>query len=294
MEMKVKTNKILSYVLIIFAVVIWGFSFLSIKVSLVALPPMTLALVRFVIASFVLFLFLRIKKVKLQFQFKDLPVFFVAGFSGITMYFFFENNGIKLTTASNASLIVSIVPILTIIAERIVFKIPLTKIKILSVIISMIGVYLVVGFNTSGGTLIGNLLMIGACFSWLIYSLVTKPLFKKYSQLEIVFYQTIIGTICFIPFVFFEKPNLEALNTTIILNIMFLGIFCSAICYYFYVYAMKQIGIGVSSLFINLIPIITVIASFFILNERIGIIQIIGGILIIFSVYIINLVKNEN
>ena len=291
MEMKIKKNKIISYVLLILAVIIWGFSFLSIKVSLVALPPVTLALVTFIIASLVLFLFLKVKKVKLKFQFKDLPIFLAAGFSGITIYFFFENNAIKLTTASNASLIVTIVPILTIIGERIVFKTPLTKIKIFSVIISIIGVYFVVDYNTGSSNLIGNLLMIGACISWLVYSLITKPLFKRYSQLEIVFYQTIIGTIGFIPFIFFEKPNLEALNTTIILNLLFLGIFCSAICYYFYVYAMKQIGIGVSSLFINLIPIITVIASFFILNERISIIQMIGGALIVFSVYLINLVK---
>lgn len=131
-------------------------------------------------------------------------------------------------------------------------------------------------------------MMFGAVLAWVVYTLITKPLFKKYSQLSIVYYQTLFGTVFLLPFVLFEKTNWSLVNSTIILNVLYLGAFCSALGYYLYVYAMDHIGISTSSLFLNLIPIVTTIGGYFILDEKIGFSQIIGGSLVIFAVYLIS------
>ncbi|MCK4260462.1 MAG: EamA family transporter [Halanaerobiales bacterium] len=289
-------KKILPIIAIVATVILWGISFISIKVSLEVLPPMTLALLRFIIASILLvlvrvFMSFKLKKTNQRINKKDIPLMALTGFIGVTLYFFFENYGIKLTTASAASIIIATIPIFSLIAEAIVFKSKLTTKKIIGVIVSMIGVCFIIGgnltklFSSNNGK--GYVMMFAAVLSWVIYSLVTKPLFKKYSQLTIVFYQTIYGTILLIPFVIFETTNWNLLNHTIVLNVVYLGVFCSAVGYYLYVYSLDHLGISTSSLYLNLIPLIAIISSYFILGEMISLNQILGGILVIVSVYLV-------
>jgi drug/metabolite transporter (DMT)-like permease len=281
-------SKIIAYILMFLTVVMWGFSFLSIKVSLTAFPPVTLALVRFVIAVIFLFIILKIKDPKSKLELKDIPLFLLGGVFGITIYFLCENNGLKIISASEASIIVSIIPVLTLVTDYIFFKEKMTKLKLAGVILSVAGVYFVVSGNfiSFKNSFIGYILMILAAVSWVVYSLVTKPLFKKYSQIAIVFYQTVFGMVFFIPFVFFEKVNWQMINLPVTLNVIFLGIFCSAIAYYFYVYAMDKLGLEITALFLNLIPVIAVIASIFLLKETITTMQIFGGLLVLISINI--------
>ncbi|MBB6215265.1 drug/metabolite transporter (DMT)-like permease [Anaerosolibacter carboniphilus] len=293
-----KKTSFLAYISIIFTALIWGLSFLSIKVTIAVFPPMTLAFIRFVMASIIIGAIFKIKEKDTRLAREDRFLMVMAGFLGITVYFYFENNGVKFISASNASMIIAAIPIFTLIFEAIVFKTRLTLQQGISVLISFLGVYLIVG-NTGGGSYegeswLGYLMMFGAVFCWVAYSLITKPLFEKYSQLAIVYYQTIIGTVLFVPFVLFEKTDWHLVNGKVTLNVLFLGIFCSALAYYLYVYAMDIIGVSNSSLYLNLIPIVTVVASFLILKETVGYLQILGGILVVASVYLVNYKGSEN
>ncbi|MFZ5643817.1 MAG: DMT family transporter [Bacillota bacterium] len=283
-------KRLLQVLAITLTAIIWGLSFLSIKVSVAVIPPMTLALLRFLMASVILVAMLKIMEPQARLKKEDIPSLLIAGLIGITLYFFFENNGVKLTTASVASMIIALIPILTILADYIFFKSPMPPYKIACVLISVVGVYLVVGANITGpngqGNIIGNLLMMGAALSWVIYNVVTKPIGKKRSQLYIVTYQTIFGTLSLIPFSLLEMGSWQAVSLSIILNVAFLGIFCSALGYYLYVYAMKGLGMGVVSYFINLVPVVTVISSYLILKETVTPAQMAGGLLIVASVYL--------
>lgn len=288
-------KKALPLMAIVATSIIWGLSFLSIKVAVGVLPPMTLALVRFLIGSVVLSIIYFIMEKEKRLNKKDIPMLALSGCIGMSAYFYFENNGIKYISASSASIIIAVIPIFTLIAEIIFLKAELTKKKIISVIVSFFGVYLIVGFNSGGGSensLKGYLLMFGAVLVWVTYSITTKSLYKKYSQIAIVYFQTLFGTLFLVPFVFFETTNWSLVDNTIILNVIFLGIFCSAIAYYLYIYAMDHLGVSTTSLFLNLLPVVTVIASYFILGERINLYQMIGGALVIFSVYFAN-TKNK-
>lgn len=284
-----KTN-ILPVMAITLTAILWGLSFLSIKISVMVIPPMTLALLRFIIASVVLLALLKIAEPETRIRREDAPALAVAGLLGITAYFFFENNGVRLTTAAVASIIIAIIPILSILADYIVFRNSLSPFGIICVVVSILGVYLVVGANISGhnshGNLTGNLLMLGAAVCFTAYNIVTRPLGKKYSQLAIVTYQTLFATISLIPLSLLERNSWRPVSLTVILNVIFLGIFCSALGYYLYVYALKKMGIGTVSIFINLIPVVTVASSYLILHETVGPAQMAGGALIILSVYL--------
>ena len=212
---------------------------------------------------------------------------FGTGFLGITLYFWFENTGLQTISASTASLIVAIVPILTIVAEAIVYKVPMTGRKLVSVLISFAGVYLIVAMGDKNGTndLVGCLLMLGAVLTWVVYTLVSRDLCSKYSSLAIVYYQTLVGMITCLPFLFIEKVNVQDITTPIVLNMIFLGVFCSALASILYIRGMHVIGVGFASLLMNLIPVVSVTASFLLLNERLTFMQLCGGALVLLAVF---------
>lgn len=273
---------------ILIAVFNWGLSFLSIKVTVAVIPPMTLALLRFILATGVLYLIMKWREPNSKLSRRHLPLMVWSGVIGVTLYFYFENNGVKLITASESSIIISVIPVLSLVAETVFDRRRLQRKDLASVALSVLGVYLVVGTQGTGewfsGSGLGYLMMLGAALAWVVYMLITRPFFKEFSQLAIVYYQTLFGTIALLPLAFLERTEWQMVNGTIIWNVVFLGLFCSALSYYLYVYALDKLGVGLSSLFLNLIPVVAVIAAFIILKETLSWLQISGGLMVIAAV----------
>lgn len=268
-------------------VLFWGFSFISTKVAVEVFPPMTLGMLRFAIALIFLFLIKQKFAPCEKLRAKDLPMLFAAGLTGVTLYFFFENNGIALVSASEASIAVSSIPVLMMITEWLIGKITrkdthLKERQWAGCLISIAGVWLVAGVSFAlSGSILGYLYMCGAAFSWVAYSFITRSLFKERSVVYIVFWQSLAGFICFIPFSIAELQRWGTPDTGVILHLLFLGIFCSAIGHWFYVYAMEKLSVTVSGIFLNVIPVVTVAAGFFVLGERLSPLQWLGAAFVI-------------
>lgn len=294
-------------------VLFWGFSFISIKVAIAVYPPMTLGFLRFALAAFffVLLLFIlrlqrRFKRIpnftireKERIESRDLPWLVGGGLAGDTLYFFFENNGVALISASEASLIVGAIPALALIVEWIERKARVLREasastdekdafalwRWIGVLLSIAGVWCVVGASLAiSGDVRGYVFMAGAATAWVAYCFLTRPLFKRHSQFFIVFWQTIFGFIGFIPFAIFEIPRWGTPNAGEIGHIVFLGICCSALGYWLYNYALEILGVAVSSVFINLVPVVTVAAGYCILEDRLTPIQWAGALLVVAGV----------
>ena len=283
---------------IIACVLLWGFSFISIKESLPVFPPMTLGAVRFVIAIAALFLMYRFspewkganKTLK-----SDMFLLIGSGLTGVTFYFFFENNGVMRVTASEASIITAAIPVLTMIADWLTAKLSshnnaprLGWQSWLGAFISIAGVALVAGISFSlSGSISGYVYMGGAALCWVAYSLLTRPLFdRKRSRLYIVFWQNFFGFLGLLPFAMMEYKNWGNPTLPVMLHVLFLALGCSALGYWLYAYAMEALGVSTTSVFINLIPVVTVIAGFIVLNERLTLLQGAGAALVLAGVYL--------
>lgn len=274
---------------------IWGLSFLSIKIAVNIIPPISLGLIRFIIASIVLCFVFILKRKWPVIKLKDLPLMAISGFLGVSLYFIGENNGVLLLSASEASIIVGTIPVLAMITERIFSKTKTSKAQYTGAALSLIGVSLLVieSLRLSPSPM-GYFYMSIAAFSWVAYAFMTKPLTVKYDALNITFWHSVFGAIGFIPFVFGESVNWSSINYIVGLNVLYLGIFCSAIGYLFYITSVEALGPGVSSVFINLIPVVSVIASMLVLGEKLSTIQLFGGIGAIAGVYITSLAGDVN
>lgn len=279
----------------ILAVLFWGYSFIGTKIVLTQIPPISIAFFRQIIATAVLIPLALHAGVLPKMAFGDLTIAAAGGFFGIVMYFVFENSGLQYTTASNASMIVSALPVFTLISEALFFRLKVSLKMIVCLAISMVGVSLVVTvdgrFDRASGQLFGNLLVMGAMICWVIYTVLNKRLDKKYSSITITVYQSMASILLYIPFVIPETGrwgSLGSLSVQTLENLIFLGVFCSALAYFFYIYATKRLGATVSSTFLNLIPVVTTITGYLALQEKLIITQIFGMGLIMASIYELN------
>jgi drug/metabolite transporter (DMT)-like permease len=286
------TERRSALIAMILCVLFWGFSFVSIKVTVTVFPPMTLGALRFAIAL----VFLFVIKVKLagpeRLRGRDLPLLIGAGLSGVTLYFFFENTGVSLVTASEASIIVAAIPIISMLAEWAAGKIRgqgfrITLRRWAGTAASVLGVWITAGASFSvSGSAAGYFYMLGAALSWVIYCFCTKPLFQNHSRIFIVFWQSLFGFLGFIPFTLMEMPRWTRPELPVLAHLLFLAVCCSALGYWLYARSLEILGIGISTSFVNLIPIVTAIAGFLVLGEHLMPLQWLGAALVISGVYL--------
>lgn len=266
---------------------IWGFTFISIKVALNALPPMSLGLARFAVAAVLLAGLLAARGRPPRLDRPDVARMAASGFVGVTAYFFFENNGILRISASEASLMTATIPVFTILAESLFQRVRLSVSKAAGAVLSVAGIGLIVAesFRISR-TPVGYLYMLLAAFAWVGYGFLTQPLASRYDRLEITFWQSLFGMAGFVPFALFETPVWSALSPVVGMNVLFLGVFGSALATVFYVTGLNVLGPGVVNVHINLIPVVSVAASFALLGERLTLLQTAGGAVVVAGVYL--------
>jgi drug/metabolite transporter (DMT)-like permease len=255
-------------------------------------PPMTMVCIRFVIATVVLNLFVRKFDPTARLRRKDVLPLAASGLFGVTIYFFFESRGIRLTSASHASLIIAVIPVVTVLAETILFRARISWLTGAGVVLSVVGVVFVVerpGAGVGGAvSLAGDLFMFGACVSWVVYIILSKNLHQRLSEIAITAYQSLFGTVFLIPLALLEMRQWVPITLTAGLNLAYLALFCSALSNFLYVHALSRLGPIAVSPYVNLIPIVGVLGGVVLLGETIAWSQIVGGIVILAGVLLVN------
>ncbi|HWQ08136.1 MAG TPA: DMT family transporter [Holophaga sp.] len=271
----------------ILVAIVWGLSFLSIKVAVAVLPPMTLAAARFVVACAVLPLVAFWMKEDLRIARQDVPVLVLGGILGVSLYFYFENNGILLLSASESSIIVGTIPVVSVVSERVFLGTRLPGRVYAGSVLSFAGVALIV-FRPSSmhSSPLGYLYMAGAVVTWVAYTFATRKVSLKYGRLSVTFWQSLFGLLGCVPFALLEARAWKAPSAGVVLNVLYLGLICSAAGYWLYVATIDHLGVGKASLFVNLIPVVAVAASFFILGDRLGPLQWLGAAVALAGVYL--------
>lgn len=292
-------REILCHIFAIFCVFIWGTTFISTKVLLDSFHPVVILLYRLFICVILLFI-IHPKLFKTK-NFKHELLFIGAGASGITFYFLFENLALSYTNASDVGIIVSLAPFFTMIFCSLILKSDkITLWFILGFVVAMAGI-IIISINGSGNLKmnpLGYFLALLAMVMWGIYSVFVKKIgdlgYKGIGMTRKIMYY---GLIILIPFFFIFKCdfNFFALgdikNT---LNILFLGVLASTVCFVLWNYSLRTIGAVKTSVYIYLSPAITTLASFIFLNENINGFTILGLILAILGLVLSSIRTKTN
>ncbi len=280
--MQPKDNqKVLALMLLLFTCVAWGGSYVSIQICLGAMGPVYLPFFRYLLSAVLLFVVLKAKGTSLKLEKSDWMKVILTALFSITVYFYFENSAIKQIGANEAAILVAMLPVVALIGNRIFLKQKLLPRNIISAVISIVGIYFVIGGVQFGENKVGYFYVFLSNLSWSAYLINTKPLLKKYEGLVLTFYQCLIGSLAFVPALPTDYFYFDKIDIGIILHFLFLALVCSAICTVCYTFAIKHCGVGISALCLNFIPVATFLFSFLILREVMRPIQMVGAFIAI-------------
>lgn len=275
----------------ILTVSIWGLTFISTKILIQhGLTPQEIFFYRFLIAYIGIW-FISPRRLFTH-RWKDEFWLMAGGIFGGSLYFFTENTALEITQASNVSFIICTAPLLTTILSLLFYKNEkATKGLISGSLLALVGVGLVV-FNGSVVLKIspvGDLLTLLAALSWAFYSLIIKKMARRYPTVfitrKIFFYGmlTILPAFCIHPL---RSDFSMFLQSTVLLNLLFLAILASLVCFVLWNVVLKQLGTVRASNYIYLNPLVTMVASALILQEHITLIALAGAACILLGVYL--------
>ncbi|MFJ2044025.1 DMT family transporter [Paenibacillus taichungensis] len=285
-------NKISTgHLLALLTTLIWGTTFISTKVLLIDFTPVEILFFRFVIGYVVLFLiYPRLMRIT---SLREEMLFIGAGLCGVTLYFLIENIALVYTLASNVGVIVSIAPFFTaVLAHFFLDGERLQKRFIVGFAIALSGIILI-GFNGSfilQLNPLGDLLAFVAPAVWAIYSVLMRkigelPYHTIGATRKVFFY----GLLFMLPALFLFEFHFDLgrfANMTNLSNLLFLGLGASALCFVTWNRAVSLLGAVKTSVYIYLVPVITVVASALILHERITWITLLGALLTLLGSFI--------
>lgn len=272
-------------------IIIWGTTFISTKILLVDFQPVEILFFRFVMGLLAL-LIIYPHRLKTTTKRQELT-FALAGLCGICLYYLLENIALTYTMASNVGVIISVAPFFTAIMSHLFLK-EEGKLRanfFIGFVVAMIGIFLI-SFNGSKLELnpVGDLLALLAAFVWACYSILTKKI-SSYGYHTILTTRRVFfyGILFMIPTLFMFDFHLELsrfTNPVYLFNIIFLGLGASALCFVSWNLAVKVLGAVKTSIYIYMVPVITVVTSTLILHEQITALSIIGTLLTLAGLFL--------
>ncbi len=285
-----KNFSIIGILSLIFAMFIWASSFIALKAAMEDLGPFTVIFLRMIIASLCFVYFIK-SFLKYDFSKKDVKFILLLALFEPCLYFIFESKALQLTSASQAGMITSLMPIITAMAAGYFLKEIITKQLIFGSLIAMCGaIWLSLQGTTSISSpnpLLGNFLELLAMVCGAGYTITARYLSDKYSALFITAIQAFIGAIFFTPLFLYEYFTIP-LNITMnsFLWVLYLGVVVTLAGYGLYNYALTKITASKAAVFVYLIPVFTLILAYFVLNEKLSVLEFIACFVILFGVFL--------
>lgn len=275
----------------IFTIVIWGTTFISTKILLVDFQPIEILFFRFIM-GFLALLIICPRRLKSASRGQELT-YVAAGLCGICLYYLLENIALTYTMASNVGVIISVAPFFTAILAHFFIKSE-EKLRVnffIGFIVAMVGIVLI-SFNGAKLELnpVGDILAIAAAFVWACYSILTRKIssfgYSVFLTTRRTFFYGILFMIPMLFFFHFEIGLSRFTNTTYLLNILYLGLGASALCFVTWNFAVKVLGAVKTSIYIYMVPVITTVTSVFILKEPITWISELGTVLTVMGLFL--------
>jgi len=270
----------------------------STKLLLDSFTPLEILLFRFLIGFFVLLL-LYPKLFKIR-NLQEEILFAAAGLCGITFYYLLENIALTYTTASNAGVIVSISPFLTAILARIFLQGEKPgPFFYLGFLFALSGIFLISFSGNSQWSLspIGDLLALSASVVWAFYSILSRKIGTLgYNTIQTTRRTFFYGVLFMLPALALMDFQIDAKRLSdpfLLSNLLFLGIGASALCFVTWNLAVRFLGAIKTSVYIYLVPVITVAMSVIILKDPLTWMTILGIVLTLAGLFLSEMKAKE-
>ncbi|MBP2627591.1 MAG: carboxylate/amino acid/amine transporter [Firmicutes bacterium] len=293
LEPSIETNSGYVVPALIFTTVIWGINVPVMKVGLTGMSPLMFMTLRFVIAAITTFAVLGIKR-----QFRRMPGKDILRIASISFWGLFFNQvltlfGLPKTTAGNAALVLATVPICVVLINRVMNIEVITRRVALGVMTSLAGVFIIVlsvakEFSLAGPHIFGALLILMGQFCYAYYTVFLKQLVSEYSIYQV---SAIVMSVCSVYCCLVTLPEIVriewgSISAVAWYSIAFSGIFALSLGNFIWFWGVKKIGSAKTSLYNNVVPVVSIAFAWLFLDEALSFVQTLGAAVVFWGLYL--------
>ncbi len=280
---------------------IFGFSFMFSKIALNYATPMVQLADRLLVAFIALTLILLSGTVKVSFKGKKLYKLFLLGLFQPTLYFVFESYGIKLTNSTFSSVMIALIPVVSLVCAIFTLKEMPSVLQVVFSILSVLGVIIMALLGKSQGivTLVGVLCLLGAVFSSVFYNITSRGISGEFTPFERTYAMFLMGSVFYVIIALFEQDgNVYALlepftHIEFTLATLFLSVLSSVVAFMLLNFTNTHLPVARSTAFTNITTVVSVFAGAIFIKEPITLISVIASVMIIVGVWGVQKFRKE-
>lgn len=285
-------NRRTAYILLTLMALCFGGTWVAGKLAVDAVPPMTVAAVRFAVASVLLWLWARTKPASRRLTTGDLPLILGMGLTAVAGYNVLFLTALRLAPASDGAIIVpGLAPMLTAVLAWSLLGERIARWGAFGLALALVGLVLVMGPAGGAGThrFAGDVLFFLGAVCWAIYSIMGKSATSRFNPVRATLYATITGTLLLLPFAVAERGwmPLAAAPAAAWSGILYLGVFGTVLAFVFFYEGIQRIGAARATSFAFLVPIFGVASSVAMLGEELAPLTVAGGALVLLGLWLV-------
>ncbi len=301
-ERHVAKGRPLLYLLIFVTGIVWGFSFVGTKVALEQLNAIEVLATRWLIGAIALCLLAAFKVIKIELKGKPIKPLLIVALFQPAIYSIAECVGIDLTTVSESSICIAMVPIFVVIISTIFFNKKVSRITVLAILMAFLGVVITMALSPSfsiSGKWSGYLCLLIAVTMGAAYSAKCGSLEGKYRPMEITLVIAIVGAVWFNFLSLAMGNGLKAYALTfsdarMLFAVLFLGLGCTAFCYVGYNTAITKLPAHqAAALQINTTTVVGIMSGIIINGDPFGWYTVLGLLLIVVGIVVLNIQEGK-
>ncbi len=291
---------VIAYAGLTLTIFFWAINTVIAKAVVMEIKPMALSFYRWLLAFIFILPFAvpHLKKDIILIR-QNLGILFILSIPSVTAYNSLVYFGAQYTSATNISLVVATMPVMTILFAWVMNREKPFALQAFGIMISIIGVLIIISQGSWQvlSTLSlnpGDLLIVLSIASWSFYSVLLKKNQINISPISLLTVLIFFGVLSILPFYVWEFSVFQGFELKINTVIMFLylGIFPSIVSYLCWNFGVKTAGASIASVFMYLLPVFTSIIAFIFLNENLFLYHFAGGLLILFGLIMSSLKHN--
>ena len=291
-----KEKRFLPYITATLASVIFGFSFVFTKDALSIMSTLQIIAYRFALAAILLNILKILGFIKIDFKGKKIGSLLLLSLVQPVAYFTCETIGVNLTSASEAGMMIALVPVIVTVFAAVFLKEKPSAVQLIFIVVSVIGVmFTIFGKGSIGAKFnyLGILALFGAVLSAALYNILSRRSSIHFKPVEITYVMMTVAAVLFNILAIGEgaiKGNIMGyfkplFNINSWVAILYLGILSSVLAFFMLNYTFSKLPASQSAVFANLTTIISIFAGVFFRNESFYWFQAVGSALIILGVW---------
>ncbi len=286
------TGKRLARLAALAAVVVWGLSFVATKAALAEMSPVSLIVARFALGVATLVAIIGVRRQPLLPPADVLPALAAIAFVGLFLHQMLQVHGLGHTTATRTGWLIGVIPIWTALLSAVMLGERFGPQKIGGLALGTLGVIVLVtrgdvaGVSLDGGTLWGDLLVLGSTVTWAVYTVTGRAVLARLGSARTTAAVMTIGLLMFLPWFVATGAwrQWAALSPTGVACVLFLGVVCSGLGYLCWYTALEGLEASQVAAFLYLEPLVTFVSAMVLLGETVHWTTVAGGVLVLAGV----------